>query len=560
MGNSMKTRSLIGTGLVIIAAVIFSLYIMFHTFTYEPRIPAIRMGSKLWSDFGSQIPLIRSFSYGDNLNRMVRGEAPEYPGYPGEPIRYHFGFYFFAGLLERLGVRIDWALNIPSAIGMALLLIMIFMIAKRFFNSFAAGILAIFFLVFNGTFAVFNFLKIHPLNANFLTAVVQNKTFPAFGPWDGNAVTAFWNLNIYTNQRHLAMSYGLILVMLYLILNAKPKMKFVETALYAVSISALMDMLLFINLPAAAMAGVCLLWFFVIRPESRIPLAIGAFLSAPWLWYLIHITAPSFAITFKPGYLTHSPLTAPAFLRFWLANLGLHTILIPIGMVLAPKRTKMLFIIPILIIFIVPNIFQFSPDMINNHKFFNFFLILGNMFSAYAVVSLIGHISHMRLIWLKPVFYLFPAALLLCLTASGIIDFFAVTNDNMMDINDVAANPDAEWIMTHTPPGAVFLNSTWLYHPASLAGRFIFSGYPYFTWSYGYDKDKREDIARASYAAVDKSAACTLARKNNISYVEITQPHEDYVSPDPDLWLYDFTPVYRHDNFRIYDMNTACIL
>src|SRR5258708_453113 len=73
---------------------LFSCYLMIHTFSYDTNKHQIIMGSRVWSDFGAHIPLIRSFSLGNNW-------PPEYPLFPGEKIRYHFLFYAIAGILER---------------------------------------------------------------------------------------------------------------------------------------------------------------------------------------------------------------------------------------------------------------------------------------------------------------------------------------------------------------------------------------------------------------------------------------------------------------------------
>ena len=114
---------------------LFSFWLMFHTFSYNAKTNSMMIAYKAWSDFGSHIPLVRSFSMGDNFNRLIRGKAPEYPLFPGEPIRYHFLFYAFVGLLERLGLRIDWALNIPSALGFFFLMVMIWTLAEQLFKD-----------------------------------------------------------------------------------------------------------------------------------------------------------------------------------------------------------------------------------------------------------------------------------------------------------------------------------------------------------------------------------------------------------------------------------------
>src|SRR3989304_5922874 len=87
----------------------FSVVIMFKTFNAQGG--DLKIASKAWSDFAATIPLVRSFSLGDNF-------PPQYPIFPGPPIRYHFVFYFLVGMLEKLGIRIDWALNGLSIVGL----------------------------------------------------------------------------------------------------------------------------------------------------------------------------------------------------------------------------------------------------------------------------------------------------------------------------------------------------------------------------------------------------------------------------------------------------------
>jgi hypothetical protein len=560
---SVRMKNRIIFTIIIIAAFAFSTYLMHFTFGYDKTTSTIRIASKLWSDFGSHIPLVRSFSYGDNLNKLFKGKPVEYPGFPGEPIRYHFGFYMLAGLLEKLGFTIDWAINIPSIIGFTLFLVMIYFIAATLFESVWVGILTLIFTLFNGSTAFLTFLKTHPVNLNLFKDIYTNTRFPTFGPWDGGLVTAFWHLNIYTNQRHLALSFGLAMVLLILLIRSKPATKFSQNILFAIIISLIMDLILFINLPAAAIAGVFLVWFFLVLPPSRIPLAIAGILSIPLLFFIKHVSAPAVFLTFKPGYLTHPPLNFQSIGLFWLANLGLHTILIPLGMILAPKNVKKLLIIPLIILFIVPNLIQFSPDMINNHKFFNFFIVIGGMFSAYVIVRLMRITRLMRnsrIIILSPLIYLSCLILLFTLTFSGVIDFFAVINDNVGGLNDIKANPDSTWILNHSQPDAIFLNSTWFYHPAALAGRSIFSGYPYFTWSYGYNKDKRETQAKSIYEAVNITLACQNIARYNISYIELSDKYDTYFNANRNLWGEIIKPIYRNDRsgVSIFDPKKFC--
>jgi len=487
-------------------ALLFSFYLMFHTFSYDAKRHELLIASKAWSDFGAHIPLIRSFSYGPNLTRLFSAQPIESPLFPKEPIRYHFGFYAIVGLLEKLGVRIDWALNIPSALGFFLLLLCIFQLSYFLFKNYWISFLSILFTLFNGSLSFVKFFQTHGI-----ADIITNSRFPSFGPWDGRNITAFWTLNIYTNQRHLALSYGLIL--LCLLVRKKP--------LYVALIASL---LIFVHYAAFAILCLFLLWIFIVDHTSRRTLIISGICTIPAIYFLTRVANIGSGVVWHPGYLATKNI-----LRFWFENLGLHMFLIPLGLLLAPNKIRRVFLVPLLILFVAPNLFRFSTDMINNHKFFNFFLIIGNMFSAYAIVFLAKRFHSVTGV----LGYLFIGVLVVLTTLSGIIDFFPIVNDYRGTVSD--KSEDRKFFMT-LPQDAVIANSTWFYHPASLAGRSLFSGYTYFTWSYGYNQTDREQHLRAIYSAPNRQTLCDLIRRNNVAAIELNPKPETYLSPNLALW------------------------
>ena len=131
----MKKRfNFLPIGVVLGFIAFFSSWLMWSTFDTTPGF--LRIDSKLFSDFGAHLPLIRSFSLGSNI-------PPAYPTFPGLPIRYHFLFYMVVGYLERVGVPLGFALNILSALGFGLLLWMIYKIGFLYSKRHLAGILAV---------------------------------------------------------------------------------------------------------------------------------------------------------------------------------------------------------------------------------------------------------------------------------------------------------------------------------------------------------------------------------------------------------------------------------
>lgn len=546
-------HSIIGTSLVQtvclvafgVIAFVLSWTLMFRTFSYNGHRGELIIASKAWSDFGAHIPLIRSFSYGANLTRLLHAQPVESPLYPGEPIRYHYGFYGFVGLLERLGIRIDWALNVPSALGFFSLLVCIYLVSHRWFSSTRVSILSVIFFLFNGSLSFLRYFSLHPLSPRSLADIVMNSKFTSFGPWDGGSITAFWTLNIYTNQRHLALSYALILVVVLLFHSGTRSKRL------SVLAGGLLGLLFFVNYAAAGIALLFLSWIWITKKDSRLPILVCALVSFFPFLFLLKTANLHSSIQYDPGYVMQNPKTVLAFLRFWFENIGLHIFLIPLGLLLSPKAVRRLLVVPMLALFVFPNLFRFSPDMINNHKFFNFFLIIGGMLSSYAVVRIYDRLSQLgrhdigqslsRIIAMC-CFYV----LVTTLTCSGVIDMFPVFNDYTGGIPDIAQNPDALYILRHTKPTDVVANSTWFYHPASLAGRAVYSGYTYFTWSYGYNDRTRESILIDLYRSTDNDALCSILKKNHIALVELNSEPEEYLQPNIAFWN-NYVPQFKNE-------------
>lgn len=175
------------------------------------------------------------------------------------------------------------------------------------------------------------------------------------------------------------------------------------------------------------------------------------------------------------------------------------------------------------------------------------------MFSAYTLYIL----------WRKKqLFRPFVIIIFFFMTFGGVIDFFPIYNDHKISITDYKENEDANWIKNNTSPNSVFLNTTFLYDPASLAGRKIFLGWPYFAWSQGYNTEKRGKILKSILGSEDKQTACKLLEENKIDYLEIKvqNPPDPNVPPIFDLFQKEFVKGYANsqENYSIYSVNSNC--
>lgn len=520
---------------------IFGFFLMFSTFSSMDGNMII--SSKAWSDFASHIPLIRSFSLGSNF-------PVEYPLFPGEPIKYHFIFYYLVGLLEKIGLNIGLALNIPSFIGFMFLLFMIYYFSKEVFKSKAVGILSTIFFLFNSSLSYIYFFKKYPLSKETIDQLITNADFLSFAPYGDGIVSAFWNLNIYTNQRHLAISFALSLFIIYQVIKPVLNREQSKTKIY-ITLGSILGLSFFLHTAVFLMTGITLLallfYFSKIRKDTFILLATAGLISIPQYLYLSG--SPGFSPHLQLGYLISGNLTLQNFYEFWIYNLGLSLILIPLGFIFANRIQKKI-LLAFFMLFLVGNFIQFSIEIASNHKFFNYFLIIGNMFSAFVIVKLWNK-KHL----FKPIAGLF----FLLMIFGGIIDFFPIYNDHKISLQDYKANKDAAWILNNTNPDSIFLNSTYLYNPASLAGRKIFMGWPYFAWSAGYDTMKRDTLRKSLLSANDKVYFCKQIKNHNISYVTIEKDVVDFTL-NKEFFVKNFPKVYENKSseFIIFSTKSGC--
>jgi hypothetical protein len=252
----------------------------------------------------------------------------------------------------------------------------------------------------------------------------------------------------------------------------------------------------------------------------------------------------------NPGYLIET-LNLESFINYWFLNLGLVALLAPLGFLAANRKQKMFFL-PFMSFFVFGNIFQLSPEIAANHKFFNLFLIGAVFFTAFFLHKIFVKNGPGKII----VILLFPFLIL-----TGVIDLFPVINDSYITIEDIPNNKTATYIAENTPKDSVFLNSSYLYNPASLAGRNIFMGWPYFAWSAGYDTNKRGEVMDRIYTSSDRGEICNLLKQNSINYfmVENTRGNPDF--PDIDTAFFDenFDPEYTYGGLRIFNTSENCL-
>ena len=568
--------------------------------TFASSSGELMIASKAWSDFGAHLPLIRSFTLGANW-------PPEYPLFPGEPIRYHFLFYALVGWGEKLGLNLGLVFNGLSALGFGLMIWMMYRVARLIFKSRLAGFLALWFGLMNSSLSAWVLAEKQGLSwwhwldwPQLWQIVSQAQHFVCFGPWDGQKISAFWTLNVFTNQRHLGLSLGLVWWVIWPLLQwwwpnsatnqfqSQPKLKTSASKTSPLSfLSWGLRVLVLAGFPLLHQAGAVLVSGLIVglislgwlqsklRPGlSRQLLAIYSLgLALLGLVMIQFVPASQTLPAWSPGFLATNQ-TFLGLLDFWWWNLGLGLLIWLIGLFWpTPGRRILWLVTPI---FIAANLWRFSPDMINNHKFVNLFSQVVAMVAAgwlaiwWQRVYQFGRLAAAQPVprrWLG--LPLSAAGLALGSlvwwgwSLSGLVDFFPILNDQRYVMTDWSNQSASVWLEANTPPKTVVLSTTYLYHPASLVGRKLFLDYGYFAWSLGYqDSERRALLPRLFGQFPNLKSWCQALQRQNIGAVVISPGDGELGKSVPIttgfMAKYLEPTVVTADDYQIYQISQYC--
>ena len=169
--------------------------------TYHMTDGRLAIASGLWSDFGPTSAIAQSFAVGDNF-------PTEYPHYAGEPIRYHFLYYFQVGNLTHLGLDPATANNVLSIGSLVGMLVLVMALGRRLFGSASVGRIGALLFFFHGALSFIPYLLSLGSMQRAAEVLPGLTTFMDTGfPWRGEE-WGIWTQMVFLNQRHLASAIG----------------------------------------------------------------------------------------------------------------------------------------------------------------------------------------------------------------------------------------------------------------------------------------------------------------------------------------------------------------
>lgn len=174
--------------------VVFLVFVFFQrTFNYDKVGNFFNIQSNLFQDFGAHISFIRYFSNEGSY-------LPAVPLSSGENLFYHFMFDFYASILKRMGLRVDYAFNLISALSFVHLFVIMVGLSNLVFKSKIVGYIAGAFL-FLGT--DLSFLQLVDKYGFSITSWYHHNSYIVGELLGVEMVKSFLSINTYINQRHL---------------------------------------------------------------------------------------------------------------------------------------------------------------------------------------------------------------------------------------------------------------------------------------------------------------------------------------------------------------------
>lgn len=488
------------------------------------------VGLSVFSDFAPHLGMIRSFSLGNNFPTV-------YSHYAGEDIRYHFMFQFLAGNLEFLGMRLDWAFNLPSALSMISVFSLLYALAVRLSGKRAVGYLSALFFAFRCSPSFFSYLAEVPKGTSVWEALRMNIGFIGYTTHED---WGLWNLNVYCNQRHLAFGICALLLVLHLFIpclyamaerwqqgRGASAIEFLKFSLFSVEgwkaesylrpvvLGVLLGLTAFWN-GATLLAAIMVLFVLAMVSDRRVEYLITAVITTVLSLIQNNFFMEGLAVggaKFQFGFIAENTTLFGTI--DYIARLTGILFLVLFAAFAVVKGVRRW----VLVAFSAPFLFSFfvslTIDVTVNHKYIMVSIMLMNIFAAILLVKMFEmKNTAMRILCV------FLVALM---TITGFYDYTTVMKRNHPNYNLQFSMEDklVQWIDENTTSQDVFLTPYYALSRAVLGGAMLFEGHGYYPMTAGYDTNKRYALTKEMYEASSVLELQGLIEENGIDYIII---------------------------------------
>lgn len=549
---------------LLVSVVCFLIYITFHV-----SGDRLYTGGTVFSDFTPHLSMIRSFSRMNNFPTVYTVVA-------GDDVRYHFLFEFLVGNLEYLGLRIDLAFNIVSALSIISMFSLIYTLAVKITGKKLAGGLTVLFVAFRSSWSFFSFIAGFKDYPSMIDGITANENFVGLTEHED---WGLWNLNVYLNQRHFAFSICVMLIAVLIFMPAlvqtfeemkgKWSLKnyftvdlFSKKGFAAQEVSApvfagiLLGALAFFN--GAVLIGTFVILFVMAvvsfrRLEYLICAVIALGLSLVQSSVFVNGSVVSTSIRF--GFLSESS-TVFGIGEYLFLLLGILPIVL-VGAFIKSDTCGRWMMVAAGCLIALSFVVSLTPDIAVNHKYIMLGVMILDIYAAGFVTEMLSD---------KRLLLRITAILIgIFMTATGIYDFATIIKRNTDDkavVTDMK-NKIMSFVNENCDSDDVFLTANYFMDGSEgsymiLSGASLYLAWQYFGWSAGYDTSQRDLVVANIYDAQDADLLKQMVRAAEIDYIVVSSANRD--SADYELNESMIASVYPvafsvgegYDRFTIY--------
>ena len=531
-------------------------------------------------DLPFHMQVTASFAYGNNF-------PPEDPTYAGTGFAYPYMSDFLTAVLVTLGAPIDGAFLIQNVVLGLALIVIVHRLTFVLTRSELAALIAPALVLLSGGLGWVVLLDEARSSEIGLLAYLRDLPHDytiGIAPFRwGNAITT-----LLVTQRSLAFGLPLallVLIQLWRLIHAPPVALDGDggEGSWAARLRLLSPRVLWAVIrqrPEAPAAGLLTGLLPLVHAHSFIVVMGTAFLLGllfrqwrdrkwlPWAIYVVVALAIALPEVWWSGH--NSIANAGAFFGlelgwdhgneniawFWLLNTGMFIPLILIGLVWPDVRARLpygllLFSLPFLTWFVVPNVIKLAPWVWDNIKV----LIYWYVGFVPLVALMVAWLLRRRDLW-----SLAGACLLASMVLAGAIDVGRVISRQTIyqefDADGIAI---ADRIRNETPARALILHAPTWNPPVFLTGRRSLLGYTGYIWAHGLEFAPREADIRQIYAGGPEAES--LLARHRIDYVLLGPLERSWMS-DANLAVNDeffarFTEVAAAGQYRLFQIETS---
>ncbi|PYK75384.1 MAG: hypothetical protein DME39_04260 [Verrucomicrobia bacterium] len=297
---------------------------------------------------------------------------------------------------------------------------------------------------------------------------------------------------------------------------------------------------------AAAVLGVLFL-LFPLRRQMLVLAVTAGLIALPQMLYLSTGSGRAqMPRLLHWGYMVDQP-TAANVAKYLGFIFGFKWLLIALALIFASWFQRRLFLAALSLLG-VAFCFQFTIEVFANQKFLHIWVIIANLFVAFALwrlwrLSLGGTTLPGKFV---------ATILFLLVIPGGAIDFFPIHNTGWSEVT-YKNDPLIDWLKKNTKPRDIFLTDRFVNHPILMAGRRVLYGWPYYGWSAGYNASKYDRLYTDLFESKDPWKVYHLLKENGISYVaydNAVQQGQFIKRPNQQLYATYFPKVFEDSRYN----------